>query len=80
MICILTYFIIGILFYAFILPIIEQLGNLIISALELGKSSLGKKITKNSIEIQKMAEPTETTNVIGFQVPTEEIEFDDEEF
>ena len=51
--------------------------------MEWGRSFTGKKIAKNNIEIQKIAEPNEIdTHVIGFQVengPEEEIEFDDED-
>lgn len=77
------YFIAGIIFIQWIVPIGDALANLIISYLEMlkGKASLG--ITQYNAQIQKLAEeianpPEIAHHVIGFQVPSSE-DYEEEE-
>lgn len=75
------YFILGILVYGFCLPIVEQLGSLILAWIEYFKSLVNLKITKVNSEINKIMEAQEPTvsYPIGFQVPSGEEEFYEED-
>lgn len=76
----LIYFILGILCYAIFLPLVEALGVVLTTALEVWKGQLSIKIAENNIKIQEIQEDEESsTRPIGFIMPeTYEIEDDDE--
>lgn len=74
----LIYFVLGILFVEIILPILEQLSAVLVSWLEVVKGKATVHITCMNDEIQKMGLPETSTHVIGFHIPQDEEEEDDE--
>jgi hypothetical protein len=67
----------GIIFIAFIYPMIESGVNVIITYLEMVKGKFTVEITKMNLQISKLANPEEeqsVTHAIGFAIPTEEEE------
>lgn len=74
----LIYFVLGILFVEIILPILEQLSAVLVSWLEVTKGKATVHITRMNDEIQKMGLPETSTHVIGFHIPQDEEEEDDE--
>lgn len=78
----LIYFVLGMLCYALVLPIIEAFGVVLTTAFEVWKGQLSVKIAEYNMKIQniKDIEDKQTSiNPIGFIVPeTYEIEDDDE--
>lgn len=68
------YFILGILVYGFIIPILEQFSSLILEWIEYFKAKVSVKIASINSEINKIAEEQEpvTSFPIGFQMPSEE--------
>jgi hypothetical protein len=71
----------GIVFIAFIYPMLEAGVNVIITFLEMVKGKFTVEITKLNLQISKLANPEDEENVrvIGFAVPTEEEEEADED-
>lgn len=78
---ILLYFLLGIIFCQWVMPLIDGILNVILTALETVKGKLSVKITDYTIQIQNMSNPdTEIPkNVIGFALPDYEEEEDEEE-
>lgn len=78
----LLYFVLGMLCYALILPIIEAFGVLLSTLFEVWKGQLSVKIAEYNMKIQHIKdeeEPKSSINPIGFVIPeTYEIEDDDE--
>ena len=77
----LYYFLLGIIFIQWCIPIGESFTEVILSFFELLKGKLGLRLAKYNLQIQKITDeinkPTET-NAIGFKVyPVEE---EDEEY
>lgn len=79
---ILTYFILGIIFIQWCVPIGDSLTELIVTAFEALKGRLGLHITKTNMEIKHYsAEPEQ--RLIGFKLKAdenEEKEDDDDEY
>lgn len=77
----LIFFILGIIFIELIIPVIEALTIVIVTALEAAKGKLNMTISKYNIQIQKMAEELEpeNTHAIGFVVQNNEPEEEEEE-
>ena len=65
-----TNFLLGILFILMIVPIIENLTSLLLTAIEVAKGYLSIKVTQYNLKLQKMS-TEEATNcqTIGFQIP-----------
>lgn len=78
----LKYFVLGMLCYALILPIIEAFGVVLTTIFEVWKGKLSVKITEYNVKIQQLKDTEDTKssiNSIGFIKPeTYEIEDDDE--
>lgn len=77
----LLYFVLGMLCYALILPIIEAFGVVLTTAFEVWKGQLSVKIAEYNMKIQQIKKEDEqpSMNTIGFIIPeTDEIEDDDE--
>ena len=77
----LIFFILGIIFIELIIPVIEALTIVIVTALEVAKGKLNMIISNYNIQIQKMAEELEpeNTNAIGFVVQNNELEEEEED-
>ena len=77
----LIFFILGIIFIELIIPVIEALTIVIVTALEVAKGRLNMTISNYNIRIQKMAEELEpeNTHVIGFVVQNNEPEEEEED-
>lgn len=75
----LIFFILGIIFIELIIPVIEALTIVIVTALEVAKGKLNMIISNYNIRIQKMAEELEpeNTHAIGFVVQNNEEEEDE---
>lgn len=73
-------FIFGIVFYIACIPIIESLVDLILSWIETKKIGNVKKVTIGNKEISDLQAQMEEvyTNAIGFQVPSDSEEYEDE--
>ena len=65
MIFILYYFLLGVIFCYFFEPILESITSVVLSFLELVKSHIGLRITKNNIAAQNLNE--QKTTVLGFK-------------
>ena len=66
------YFIGGLFAALFALPVLQSLADLICSKVEVYKSDMSVKITKNNCEITRIsmeAEPV-STNAVGFSIPS----------
>ena len=76
----LIFFILGIIFIELIIPVIEALTIVIVTALEVAKGKLNMIISNYNIRIQKMAEELEpeNTHAIGFVVQNNEPEEEEE--
>lgn len=77
----LIFFILGIIFIELIIPVIEALTIVIVTALEVAKGKLNMIISNYNIRIQKMAEEleSENTHAIGFVVQNNEPEEEEED-
>ncbi len=77
----LIFFILGIIFIELIIPVIEALTIVIVTALEVVKGKLNMTISNYNIQIQKMAEELEpeNTHAIGFVVQNNEPEEEEED-
>lgn len=77
----LIFFILGIIFIELIIPVIEALTIVIVTALEVVKGKLNMIISNYNIRIQKMAEELEpeNTHAIGFVVQNNEPEEEEED-
>lgn len=77
----LMFFILGIIFIELIIPVIEALTIVIVTALEVVKGKLNMTISNYNIQIQKMAEELEpeNTHAIGFVVQNNEPEEEEED-
>ena len=77
----LIFFILGIIFIELIIPVIEALTIVIVTALEVAKGKLNMTISNYNIQIQKMAEELEpeNTHAIGFVVQNNEPEEEEED-
>lgn len=77
----LIFFILGIIFIELIIPVIEALTIVIVTALEVAKGKLNMIISNYNIRIQKMAEglEPENTHTIGFVVQNNEPEEEEED-
>lgn len=69
------YFLFGFLLATLGLSLLESLTNIITGVTELIISMINVKIVKYNQDIQKLSSKTET-QVIGFQIPTDEGDFD----
>lgn len=79
---ILEIFVCGIIFTLIVMPILQNLSEILDGLSDLIKSIILKRATKYAIEIVKMKKEIEPsqTQAIGFQIPPEEQYLDDEEF
>lgn len=77
----LIFFILGIIFIELIIPVIEALTIVIVTALEVAKGKLNMIISNYNIRIQKMAEELEpeNTHAIGFVVQNNEPDEEEED-
>lgn len=77
----LIFFILGIIFIELIIPVIEALTIVIVTALEVAKGKLNMIISNYNIRIQKIAEELEpeNTHAIGFVVQNNEPEEEEED-
>ena len=75
-------FIYGIIFGFVLIPILDELTNLIVSLFELPKATITKKILKaNKViaDLQKDTEKVDDAIAIGFQYTPPDNDWDDEE-
>lgn len=76
---------IGVLSVVLVIPILQQIESVIVNALEVINGYSTMSVTKKNSQIQKIQADTEdaltpvSTNVIGFEVPTNTIEEMEEE-
>lgn len=75
----LVIFILGVIFVAFVLPILDEIIQIISAMCELIKSKISTVIAKNNFVIQLYQQPESNSNVIGFNVDNECDEYDDED-
>jgi hypothetical protein len=77
----LVYFILGTMFYVFILPVVEQLTSLIVQIIEARKGKYNVDVIRYNAEAQEIAEGQEYTvsNAIGFEVPQYDEYYDEDE-
>ena len=74
------YFIAGMLFTSFISPILDSIASLVITAIEVLKSKCGFKITTYNHQMDLINNTKECqSHVIGFAIPTEEDDEDEDE-
>ena len=78
------FFIAGIFFVSYVLPILDQLLAVVLSALENVKGLLAiktQKLNNTLTKLSKESEPEEyqQTHVIGFQIPSEEEYYEEDE-
>jgi len=78
---ILAIFVCGIIFTLIVMPILQNLSEILDGLSDLIKSIILKRATKYAIEIVKMKKEIEPSQMqaIGFQMPLEEQYLDDEE-
>lgn len=76
----LLYFLAGIVFSQYLMPIGDSIANLIISFIEMLKGKIGLNIARYNVAIQKLSEEPEVArHVIGFQVPSSSDEWEEED-
>lgn len=78
------FFILGIFFVSYVLPILDSVSAIILSALENIKGKLAittQKLNNELTKLSKEVEPDEyqQTHVIGFQIPSEEEYYEEDE-
>ncbi len=75
------FFGLGVLFIVLILPLIQELSELMCLMLETLKSIFAKIVAKKNLEIEELNAPEVNTNAIGFEIPSciEEEYFEEEE-
>lgn len=78
---ILLYFLLGVLTYSFVIPIVEQIVSVLLTSLELVKGKLTLKITEVNCQIKKAqeSESESKTHAIGFCAPFYEEEDEEED-
>lgn len=71
----------GLVFIAFIFPILEGISSVILTALELLKGKMNIKIAEINFRIQRIAtqEEEEPHRAIGFVLPNNDEEYEDDE-
>ena len=72
-------FILGIMFMAVVLPILDKLVELFQTAVNAKISDINVGIQQNNVDIQSMGLPEQHTSAIGFMVQSEEEEYDEYE-
>ena len=75
-------FIYGVIFVFVLIPILDELTNLIVSLFELPKATITKKILKENKlikDLQKDTEKVDDSVAIGFQYNPDNDDWDDEE-
>ena len=76
-------FLLGMIFYAVAMPIIEQIASLVVTFIELGKAKLSLKITKINVDIENCANEVQGNDIlepcIGFDTTPYYEEYYDEE-
>lgn len=74
----LLYFILGVLSYMMVLPILEGLVTLLVTAFEIPKGKLSLEIAKLNKELSKEDDENHTY-AIGFRAPAKSEEYEEEE-
>ena len=69
----LLYFILGILFASYIAPLLDGIGALFLSWVEVQKAKASEKISMIEIKVRKAAEEEQSQRQIGFCVSDKEI-------
>lgn len=78
----LLFFILGILFSDFVQPLLEEIGNLILTVIETKKGKYAveiAKLNKEVLEIKEENEEKEPLRVMGFQFDANEEEIEEED-
>ena len=75
----LLYFILGVLSYMMVLPVLEALVTLLVTAFEIPKGKLSLKIAHLNQELAEIGEEKHQTYAIGFRAPTPADEYEEEE-
>lgn len=70
----LIFFILGIVFWQIITPIIDSLVSLALTGIEAYKAKISIGIATSQLEIQKMTEEEPSPRILGFAPPPEELE------
>ena len=65
--------------YIVLLPILEALVTILVTALEVPKGILSVKIAKLNEELSNIGEPEHQTFAIGFQAPNDDDYYEEEE-
>lgn len=82
---ILYYVLLGIVIYILVLPVLEELATVIVQALEILKGKamvIAQRVQNELLELSstnKEEEEKQITHVIGFQLPEEPEEYEDDE-
>ena len=69
----LLYFMLGILFASYIAPLLDGIGSLFLSWVEVQKAKASEKISIIEIKVRKAAEEDQSQRQIGFCVSDKEI-------
>lgn len=75
----LFYFILGIVFVEYICPLIEGLATLLLTKMEVKKGKYSEMINDINLNIEKATASSEKTNLIGFQLPNDYEEEDEDD-
>ena len=70
-------FILGIMFMAVALPVLDKMVELFQTAVNAKISDINVNIQQNNVDIQSMGLPEQHTSAIGFTVPNKEEEYED---
>lgn len=77
----LVYFILGILFISYLLPIVESLSSWLMTWIEAKKATQSEIVNQSNIKMRQDAASADVTpmHVIGFQLPDDDYIEEDEE-
>ena len=70
-------FILGIMFMAVALPVLDKMVELFQTAVNAKISDINVNIQQNNVDIQSMGLPEQNTSAIGLIVPNKEEEYDE---
>ena len=70
-------FILGIMFMAVALPVLDKMVELFQTAVNAKISDINVNIQQNNVDIQSMGLPEQNTSATGFIVPNKEEEYDE---
>ena len=72
----LFYFLAGVLFVVFAMPIVQSISDLFITLCDVYKAKMGVQITSYNYEISKINAEISPSSAIGFSIPDDDCEED----